>query len=97
MPIDFISMKKRLIKTRKKIEMQRNHKISQYESIFEVPVYKLRMKQKMENHYRTNYHKTWKKQTHVVTGKISLLLPVMKNMNSVLPHCYGHSLFSYNL
>ncbi|XP_044757167.1 uncharacterized protein LOC123315514 isoform X2 [Coccinella septempunctata] len=95
--IDFINMKKQLIKTRRKIEIQNNRRFLPYESVFEVPIYRTRMKQKMENHYKTNYHIGWKKQSHVVIGKTSLLLPVMKNNNSFISRCYDHSLSSYNL
>lgn len=95
--MDFIKMKKELIKTRRKLELQHHRRFLPYESVFEVPVFKMRMKQKMENHYKTNYHIGWKKQSYVVIGKTSLLLPIMRVKNSVLPHCYDHSLFSYNL
>ncbi|KAK9884751.1 hypothetical protein WA026_007600 [Henosepilachna vigintioctopunctata] len=93
---DFISMKKKLIRTRSKIEGKYINKYIPYNEIFEVPHFQKRLMMKLENHHSTMLHFGWNKQTHVTVGKFSIVLPVLKNEN-VSPINCNHSLFSLNL
>lgn len=93
MEIDFIHMKTQLLKTRRKVDcnIARRNKID-LESVFQIPSHDCRIRQIILQH-RNSLGK-YRKETHVIVGKTSLLLSVLKSESESKSSkkCTGHSL-----
>lgn len=92
MEINFVSMKTQLLKTRRKVDCNivRKPKI-ELEDVFEIPQHNCKIREKILQH-RSNLGK-YKKETHVIVGKTSLLLSVLQSdMTRKVRKCTGHSL-----
>lgn len=97
MKIDFIPMKTQLLKTRRKVDCNivKKNKI-ELENVFQIPPDDCRIGQIILQH-RIGLGK-YKKETHVIVGKTSLLLSVLKSESECKSSkkCTGHS-FPYTL
>lgn len=93
MEIDFITMKTQLLKTRRKVDCNiiRKPKLD-LESVFAIPAHNCRVRDKILQH-RNSLGK-FRKETHVIVGKNSLLLSVLKSKSvSKFPKkCTSHLL-----
>lgn len=87
--MDFVSMKTRLLKTRRKVDCNINNKPKiELGSVFEIPTDDSRISKAILQH--RNSLGTFRKETHVVVGKTSLLLSVFKDKNETKKKCTGH-------
>lgn len=97
---NFCIMKIQLLKTRRRLmfpstQSNQTSTIMGIEKVFELPPNNCIVGKKLEEHKIVfcNY----RKQTHAVVGKTSILLSVMRqNKHKILHKCYGHTL-SFNI
>lgn len=90
-------MKAQLLKTRRRVDcnLVKKNKID-LENIFEIPSHDCMIRNKILQH-RSSLGK-YRKETHVIVGKNSLLLSVLKGdrQNKFSKKCTGHLLY-YNI
>lgn len=89
MEIDFVSMKTRLLKTRRRVDCTINNKPKiELGSVFEIPTSNCTISQAILQHRKSLG--TFRRETHVIVGKTSLLLSVLKDKNERKKRCTGH-------
>ncbi|KAJ8951505.1 hypothetical protein NQ318_000201 [Aromia moschata] len=95
--IHFVNMKRQLIKTRRKVDCNIRKKLNKplLKDVFEIPTKDCKIKKKIDEHQKGI--KCFKRETHIIVGKTSLLLSVLKSKKNKFSqrHC-DHSLLSYN-
>lgn len=97
--IDFVNMKKQLVKTRRKVDyrVRPNHKKThRLEDVFDIPIHDCTVTKNLTIHRNLILAISSKKETHVTIGKTSLLLSVLK-CKKRYERCTDHSLLAYNL
>ncbi|CAH1279181.1 unnamed protein product [Diabrotica balteata] len=74
-----------------------NSYLHNIEEVFTLPTHDCKIRTKIEEHRRNR--QVYRKQTHVVIGKTSLLLSVLNSgqKHKRISNCYGHSLMDYIL
>lgn len=96
MELDFVTMKTQLVRTRRKVDCNiiKKPKI-ELETVFEIPAHSCRIREEIIQH-RNNLGK-YRKETHVIVGKNSLLLSVLNGESEKrsAKKCTGHWLPYY--
>ncbi|VEN56282.1 unnamed protein product [Callosobruchus maculatus] len=95
--INFVPMKTQLIKSRRKVDVEIRRGVLKplLENVFDIPEKMCKVKQLIDNHRKGL--KTHKKETHIIVGKTTLLLSVLKSNTRRMKYgCCDHSLLAYN-
>nr|CAI5849016.1 unnamed protein product [Callosobruchus analis] len=95
--INFVPMKTQLIKTRRKVDVEIRRGVLKplLDNVFDIPEEECKVKKFIDDHRKGL--KTYKKETHIIVGKTTLLLSVLKSNPRRLKYsCSGHSLLAFN-
>lgn len=100
MEVNFVKMKSKLIKTRRKMEFKESRSVKcVFEQVFESPSYDCHVSRKIQE-CRMGRQMYSRKETNVTIGKTSLILSVLNgncNNKAAISKCHDHSLLSYNI
>ncbi|RZC35242.1 TAF6-like RNA polymerase II p300/CBP-associated factor-associated factor 65 kDa subunit 6L [Asbolus verrucosus] len=90
--IHFAHVKHELLRARRRISPRFSHR-TPIEDVFEMPSGSSKIRKKLDSYKWNNETR----QTDIVIGKTSLLLPVFKRKKVKCSKCHDHTLLSYNL
>ncbi|XP_057665269.1 uncharacterized protein LOC130899377 [Diorhabda carinulata] len=97
--MNFIKIKSKLIKTRRKIEFKESKRVKcVFEQTFDLPSYDCHISRKIQES-RMGRQMFNRKESNVTVGKTSLILSILNgnNNNKAISKCCDHSLLSYNI